>query len=82
MPAAEQTTEELLFSLGESYNLEETLKEMARSFIEETDPIKYTGLEPAGEETEELRTKLVSFLELAPEPAAAEDMRPHEEEAG
>ena len=71
MPAAEQTTEELLVSLRKGNNLEETLKKMAREFIEETDPIKYTGLEPKGEDTEELRLQLLGFLEKAMEATPA-----------
>ncbi len=79
MPAAEQTTEELLLSLRKEGNLEETLKKMARAFIEETDPIKYTGLDPRGEDTEELRLQLISFLEKALE--TADTGIPGEEEA-
>lgn len=79
MPAVEQTTEELLLSLRKGGNLEETLKKMARTFIEETDPIKYTGLNPRGEDTEKLQRQLISFLERALE--TADTGIPGEEEA-
>ncbi len=72
MPAAEQTTEEILVSLRTTQILTQTLKEMARTFLEETDPIKYTGLAPQIEETGAWRARLLSFLEQAaatsPEP--------------
>jgi hypothetical protein len=41
------------------------LKESARSFLEETDPIKYRGLEPRQTETEAWRSRLIAFMERA-----------------
>jgi hypothetical protein len=65
VPAAEQTTEEIHASLRKAKHLDKTVKEMARSFLEETDPIKYRGLEPRPAETEVWRSRLMSFLDLA-----------------
>ena len=67
LPAAEQTTEETLLSLRTAKNLDKVLKEEARSFLEETDPVKYRGLEPRPAETETWRSRLVAFLERAAE---------------
>jgi hypothetical protein len=67
VPAAEQTTEEVLASLRKAEHLDKKLKETARSFLEETDPVKYRGLEPQPEETETWRSRLVSFMERARE---------------
>ncbi len=67
VPAAEQTTEEILASLRRAKNFDKALKEAARSFLEETDPVKYRGLEPQPEETETWRSRLVSFMERASE---------------
>jgi hypothetical protein len=67
VPAAEQTTEEIFVSLRETEQLDKTMKEMARSFLEETDPIKYRGLEPQPVETERWRDRLVSFMDSAAE---------------
>ena len=52
-------------SLREAEHLDKTMKEMARSFLEETDPIKYRGLEPEPVETEGWRSRLVSFMASA-----------------
>ncbi len=72
VPAAEQTTEEILISLRTTQLLTQTLKKAARTFLEETDPIKYTGIAPQTEETDTWRAGLISFLEQAaatsPEP--------------
>ncbi len=65
VPAAEQTTEEIFASLRAAGHLGRTLKETARSFLEETDPIKYRGLEPRPAETEAWRSRLLSFMEDA-----------------
>jgi hypothetical protein len=65
VPAAEQTTEEIFASLRQADHLDKRLKDAARSFLEETDPIKYRGLEPRPEETEAWRSRLVSFMERA-----------------
>ena len=62
-PAAE----EILASLRRAKHLDKNLKKTARSFLEETDPIKYRGLEPQPEETETWRSRLVSFMERAAE---------------
>ena len=59
-------------SLRKAGQLNKTLKEAARCFLEETDPIKYRGLEPRPEETEAWRSRLVSFMEQA---AETEDVR-------
>ena len=67
VPAAEQTTEEILASLRRAENFDKTLKEATRSFLEETDPVKYRGLEPQPAETETWRNRLVSFMERAAE---------------
>jgi hypothetical protein len=67
VPAAEQTTEEILASLRRAENFDKTLKEATRSFLEETDPVKYRGLEPQPSETETWRSRLVSFMERAAE---------------
>jgi hypothetical protein len=67
VPAAEQTTEEVLTSLRRAKDFDKALKEAARSFLEETDPVKYRGLEPQPEETETWRGRLVSFMERASE---------------
>ena len=67
VPAAEQTTEEILASLRRAKHLDKNLKKTARSFLEETDPIKYRGLEPQPEETDTWRSRLVSFMERAAE---------------
>jgi len=72
VPAAEQTTEEIFVSLREAEHLDKTMKEMARSFLEETDPIKYRGLEPQPAETERWRSRLVSFMDRA---TGTEDLR-------
>lgn len=72
VPAAEQTTEEILASLRRAKHFDKALKEAARSFLEETDPVKYRGLEPQSEETETWRSRLVSFMERA---AEMEDIR-------
>jgi len=69
LPAAEQTTEEILASLRKHQILDNTLKDMARNFLEETDPIKYRGIAPQGEETTHWRTKLISFIDQAARPA-------------
>lgn len=65
VPAAEQTTEEIFVSLREAGHLDRKMKEVARSFLEETDPIKYRGLEPKPVETERWRGRLVSFMDSA-----------------
>jgi len=65
VPAAEQTTEEILAGLRRTEALGETLKRTARAFLEETDPIKYRGLEPQGPEMERWRTQLLSFIDQA-----------------
>jgi len=52
--------------------MDKALKEEARRFLEETDPIKYRGLEPRTEETEVWRGRLVSYMEHA---AETEDVR-------
>ena len=65
VPAAEQTTEEIFESLRGDGQLDRALKETARSFLEETDPIKYRGLEPRSTETEAWRSRLLSFMENA-----------------
>lgn len=65
-PALEQTTEEILAKLRKGKILEEERKREVRSFLEDTDPIKYRGLEPQGEGTGELRAQLLSFLERDP----------------
>lgn len=65
IPAAEQTTEEVLQGLRSSQRLGEDFKRAARAFLEGTDPIKYRGIEPDRQETEGWRTKLVSFVERA-----------------
>ncbi len=67
VPAAEQTTQEILVSLRRAKHLDKALKEAARSFLEETDPVKYRGLEPRPAETETWRSRLVSFMERAAE---------------
>jgi hypothetical protein len=67
IPAAEQTTEEILVSLRKAKHLDKTLKEEARSLLEETDPIKYRGLAPQPTETEAWRSRLISFIERAAE---------------
>lgn len=72
VPAAERTTEEILASLRNAKHMDKALKEAARRFLEETDPIKYRGLEPRAEETEAWRGRLVSFMEHA---AETEDVR-------
>jgi hypothetical protein len=72
LPAAEQTTEEVLQSLRKAKHLDTALKDEARAFLEETDPIKYRGLEPRPAETEAWRGRLVAFLQHA---AAMEDTR-------
>jgi hypothetical protein len=72
LPAAEQTTEEVLHGLRKAKHLDKALKDKARSFLEETDPVKYRGLEPRQAETEAWRTRLVAFIELA---AETEDIR-------
>lgn len=65
LPAAEQTTEEIFASLRNAEHLDKALKETARSFLEETDPIKYRGLEPRPAETEAWRSFLIAFMERA-----------------
>lgn len=70
--AVEQTTEEILTNLRRERILQEEGKKEIRSFLEETDPIKYRGLEPQGEYTGGLRTRLLSFLKRAPAPAVGE----------
>jgi hypothetical protein len=72
VPAAEQTTEEILASLRRAKDFDKALKEAARSFLEETDPVKYCGLEPQPDETETWRSHLVSFMKRASE---TEDIR-------
>ncbi len=67
VPAAEQTTEEILASLRRAKNFDKALKEATRSFLEETDPVKYRGLEPRPAETETWRSRLLSFMERASE---------------
>jgi len=67
VPAAEQTTEEVLASLRKAKHLDRSLKQAARIFLEKTDPVKYRGLEPQPEETETWRSQLVSFMERARE---------------
>jgi len=61
--AVEQTSEEIMARLRRENPLEEALKKMTRSFLEETDPIKYCGLDPREEETGALRDRFFSFLE-------------------
>jgi len=67
LPAAEQTTEEILASLRNAKHLDKALKETARSFLEETDPIKYRGLEPRPAETEAWRSRLIAFMQRVTE---------------
>jgi hypothetical protein len=67
VPAAEQTTEEILASLRRAKDFDKALKEATRSFLEETDPVKYRGLEPRPAETETWRSRLLSFMERASE---------------
>ncbi len=67
VPAAEQTTEETLSSLRKAEHLDKDLREEARSFLEETDPIKYRGLEPRPSETETWRSRLIAFIDRAAE---------------
>ncbi len=73
LPAAEQTTEEILADLRRARHLDKPLKEQARSLVEETDPIKYRGLEPQPEETDGWRARLISFLEQAEETKEVEE---------
>jgi len=61
--AAEQTSEEIMAHLRGGRVLGEELKKVIRSFLEETDPIKYCGLDPRGEETETLRARFLAFLD-------------------
>ncbi len=61
--AVEQTSEEIMARLRKGKVLEEELKKMTRSFLEETDPIKYCGLDPRGEETGALRERFLRFLD-------------------
>jgi len=61
--AVEQTSEEIMALLRKGQVLEDELKKMTRSFLEETDPIKYCGLAPQGEETEALRERFLTFLD-------------------
>ncbi len=75
LPAAERTTEEILADLRRARHLEKELKGRARTFLEETDPIKYRGLEPSGEETEAWRARLLAFLEDAAAPEETEATR-------
>ena len=63
--AVEQTTEEILGSLHKASLLQDVQKREVRSFLEETDPIKYRGLDPENEETGTIRVHLLSFLEQA-----------------
>jgi len=72
VPAAEQTTEEILASLRRAKDFDKALKEAARSFLEETDPVKYRGLEPQPDETQTWRSHLGSFRKRASE---TEDIR-------
>ena len=65
VPAAEQTTEEILASLRGTEILDERLKRSARALLEDTDPVKYRGLEPQGPEIENWRTQLLSFVDQA-----------------
>jgi hypothetical protein len=67
LPAAEQTTEEILVSLRRAKHLNKPLKEEARYFLEETDPIKYRGLEPEPAEMDGWRSRLLAFLERSAE---------------
>jgi hypothetical protein len=67
VPAAERTTEEILASLRKAGDFDKALKQQAQSFLEETDPVKYRGLEPRPAETETWRGRLVSFMEQARE---------------
>jgi hypothetical protein len=67
LPAAEQTTEEILVSLRKAKHLDKALREEARYFLEETDPIKYRGLEPQPAETDGWRSRMLSFLERSEE---------------
>jgi hypothetical protein len=66
--AVEQTSEEIMAGLRKGRVLEEDLKQRTRSFLEETDPIKYSGLEPREEETETMRTQLLTFLDRSAPP--------------
>ena len=68
LPAAEQTTEEILASLRKNQILDSALKNMARNFLEETDPIKYRGIDPHSEETTHWRAKLLAFIDQAARP--------------
>ena len=68
IPAAEQTTEEVLQGLRNSQRLGDDLKRTARAFLEGTDPIKYRGLEPDRKEMESWRSELVKFVERAAAP--------------
>jgi hypothetical protein len=73
LPAAEQTTEEIFTSLKKAEHLDKSLKDMARWFLEETDPIKYRGLEPRTAETEGWRSHLLSFIDSAAETKSSEE---------
>jgi len=75
IPAAEQTTEEILASLRSADFLGEELRRMARSFLEETDPIKYRGLEPREPETDSWTTGLMGFIERAAALSTGQNMR-------
>jgi hypothetical protein len=63
VPAAEQTTEEILAGLRQAGQLDEKKKTGIRSFLQASDPIKYRGLEPEGQETSGLRQQFLTFLE-------------------
>ncbi len=73
IPAAEQTTEEVLQGLRSSQRMGEDFKRAARAFLESTDPVKYRGLAPDRRETETWRAELVSFVQRA---AAASEAGP------
>lgn len=63
VPAAEQTSEEILAGLGQAGYLDENRKTGIRTFLQASDPIKYRGMEPESQETSGLREQLLSFLE-------------------
>ena len=74
IPAVEQTTEEILAALRGSSALEEETKKKIRSFLQESDPIKYRGLAPAGAETGGLREQLLALLHAAAAPIPVQEV--------
>jgi len=75
IPAVEQTTEEILAGLRRAGALDEGHKKRVRAFLQESDPIKYRGLEPAVDETGSLREQLLSLLEPCTRPVDPEVSR-------